>query len=65
VTTRRAVLCTEPGGETGATTCDECETPIPYRTTCYAIPTGERIDGKPVIRIQCAQCHLTRSEVPF
>jgi hypothetical protein len=34
MTVRRAVLRPEPSEDT-ATTCDECETPIPYGTTCY------------------------------
>jgi hypothetical protein len=40
-----------------ATDCDTCHADIQYGVTCYAVPTGEQDHEKPVIRIECAECH--------
>ena len=46
-----------------ATDCDSCHAPIPYGVTCYQVSTGEvwtgndADRGKPVVRIECADCY--------
>lgn len=46
----------EPARDDAPTDCDYCGDPILYGVTCYAVPTGEVDEGRPVVRIVCETC---------